>query len=185
MKKETARVKVNSESVTRGAKWIIEKRRSGLHTVTSLELLNQHSHDNHHTIYRFSLSVFKQTSIPTRLQSKVAQSLPLSTMASPSGNDLFIKTSSGPDGQPGVLSCTIILHLMHNHLPLSVWYPPPVPLLHITWTVLQSFFLIVLFYSLLILTIYLLGEVDVITTIPLIFSFAPYLPFVSSTFLWT
>ena len=29
-----ARVKVNSESVARGAKWIIEKRRSGPRTVT-------------------------------------------------------------------------------------------------------------------------------------------------------
>ena len=51
--------------------------------------------------------------------------------------------------------------------------------------VLQSFFLIVPFYSSFILAVYLLGEVDVITTIPLIFSFALYLPFVSLTFLWT
>ena len=29
-----ARVKVNSESVARGAKWMIEKRKSGLHTIT-------------------------------------------------------------------------------------------------------------------------------------------------------
>ena len=36
MKKEIARVKVNSESVIRGAKWMIEKRRSGLCTVTIL-----------------------------------------------------------------------------------------------------------------------------------------------------
>ena len=46
-------------------------------------------------------------------------------------------------------------------------------------------FLIVLFYFSLTLAVYLLGEVDVITTIPLIFSFAHYLLFVSLTFLWT
>ena len=51
--------------------------------------------------------------------------------------------------------------------------------------VLQSFFLIVLFYFLLILAVYSLGEVDVILSTPLIFSFAPYLPFLSLTFLWT
>ena len=50
---------------------------------------------------------------------------------------------------------------------------------------LQSFFLIVLFYFSLTLIVYLLGEVDVITPILLIFSFAPYLPLVSLTFLWT
>ena len=56
----------------------------------------------------------------------------------------------------------------------------------VTRLVLQSFFLITLFYSLLILVIYSLGEVDVIpTSIPLIFSFIPWLPFVSLTFLWT
>ena len=41
---------------------------------------------------------------------------------------------------------------------------------------LQSFFLIIPFYFSLILVVYLLGEVDVITPILLIFSFAPYLP---------
>ena len=52
--------------------------------------------------------------------------------------------------------------------------------------VLWPFFLIVLFYSSLILVIYSLGEVDIIpTSIPLISSFAPCLPFVSLTFLWT
>ena len=51
--------------------------------------------------------------------------------------------------------------------------------------VLQSFFLIVLFYFSLILVVYLLGEVDIITPILLIFSFTPYLPFVSLTFHWT
>ena len=34
MKKEVVRVKVNGESVVRGAKWMIEKRRSGPRTVT-------------------------------------------------------------------------------------------------------------------------------------------------------
>ena len=52
-------------------------------------------------------------------------------------------------------------------------------------TVLQSFFLIVLFYFSLTLVVYLLGEVDVTIPILLIFSFAPYLPLVSLTFLWT
>ena len=53
-------------------------------------------------------------------------------------------------------------------------------------SVLRSFFLIVLFYSLLILVVYSLGEVDVIpTSTPLIFSFIPCLPFVSLIFLWT
>ena len=50
---------------------------------------------------------------------------------------------------------------------------------------LQSFFHIVPSYSLLMLVVYLLGEVDVIISTPLIFSFALYLPFVSLTFLWT
>ena len=50
---------------------------------------------------------------------------------------------------------------------------------------LQSFFLIVPFYFSLILIVYLLGEVDIITPILLFFSFAPYLPFASLTFLWT
>ena len=50
---------------------------------------------------------------------------------------------------------------------------------------LQSFFLIVPFYFSLILVVYLLGEVDVATPILLFFSFAPHLPFVSLTFLWT
>ena len=53
----------------------------------------------------------------------------------------------------------------------------------VTSQLLQSFFLIVLFYFSLILVVYLLGEVDVITPILLIFSFTPYLPFVSLTFL--
>ena len=53
-------------------------------------------------------------------------------------------------------------------------------------TVLRSFFLTIPFYSSLILVVYSLGEVDVIpTSIPLIFSFKPYLPFVSLIFLWT
>ena len=52
-------------------------------------------------------------------------------------------------------------------------------------SLLQSFFLITPFYSLLMLAVYLLGEVDVVISIPLIFSFAPYLPFASLTFLWT
>ena len=50
---------------------------------------------------------------------------------------------------------------------------------------LQSFFLIVPSYFSLILVVYLLGEVDVFTPILLFFSFAPHLPFVSLTFLWT
>ena len=54
------------------------------------------------------------------------------------------------------------------------------------WLLLQSFFLIVLSCSLPIAIVYLLGEVDVIPTLTLLISwFAPYLPFVSSTFLWT
>ena len=50
---------------------------------------------------------------------------------------------------------------------------------------LQSFFLIVLSCFSCILVVYLLGEVDVTTPILLFFSFAPYLPFASLTFLWT
>ena len=51
--------------------------------------------------------------------------------------------------------------------------------------VLQSFFLIVPSYFSLILIVYLLGEVDTITPILLFFSFTPYPPFASLTFLWT
>ena len=50
---------------------------------------------------------------------------------------------------------------------------------------LQSFSLIILLYFLLILAVYSLGGVDIIMSTPLIFSFAPYLPFASLTFLWT
>ena len=53
------------------------------------------------------------------------------------------------------------------------------------WLCYNPFSLIVPSYFSLILVVYLLGEVDVITPILLIFSFAPYLPFVSLTFLWT
>ena len=54
------------------------------------------------------------------------------------------------------------------------------------WRVLRSFFLITLFFSLLILVVYSHREIDVIlTSIPLIFSFVPCLPFVSLTFPWT
>ena len=58
-------------------------------------------------------------------------------------------------------------------------------LLSLSEELLQSFFLIVPFYFSLILIVYLLGEVDVITPILLFFSFTPYLPFASLTFLWT
>ena len=51
--------------------------------------------------------------------------------------------------------------------------------------VLQSFFLIVLFYFSFVLVVYLLGEVDVVTPILHIFSFTLYLPFVSLIFPWT
>ena len=51
--------------------------------------------------------------------------------------------------------------------------------------VLQFFFLIVPSCCSFILDVYLLGEVDAFTPIPLIFSFAPHLLFVSSTFPWT
>ena len=51
--------------------------------------------------------------------------------------------------------------------------------------VLQYFFLIVPFYFSFILVVYLLGEVDIFTPILCIFSFAPHLPCVSLTFLWT
>ena len=57
--------------------------------------------------------------------------------------------------------------------------------LSMAYHLLQSFFLIVPFYFSLILVVYLLGEVDVIIPILLFFSFAPYLPFASLTFLWT
>ena len=50
---------------------------------------------------------------------------------------------------------------------------------------LQSFFLIVLSYFLFILIVYLLGEVDIITSILRFFSFAPYPHLASLTFLWT
>ena len=50
---------------------------------------------------------------------------------------------------------------------------------------LQFFFLIVPSCSSSILDVYLLGEVDVSTPIPLIFSFALHLLFVSLTFPWT
>ena len=56
-----------------------------------------------------------------------------------------------------------------------------------TWgvLVLQFFFLIVPSCCSFILDVYLLGEVDAFTPIPLIFSFVPHLRFVSSTFPWT
>ena len=47
---------------------------------------------------------------------------------------------------------------------------------------LQFFFLIVPSYFSFILVVYLLGEVDAFTPIPRIFSFAPYLLFVSLIF---
>ena len=54
------------------------------------------------------------------------------------------------------------------------------------YSVLRSFFLIVLFCCLPILVVYLLGEVDIILiSIALISSFAPLLLFVSLTLLWT
>ena len=42
VKKEVVRVKVNGKSVIRGAKWMIEKRRSEPHTVTLIveEIVN-------------------------------------------------------------------------------------------------------------------------------------------------
>ena len=50
MEKETVRVKVNGESVVRGAKWMIEKRRSGLCTVTVRREASVMSKKGHETL---------------------------------------------------------------------------------------------------------------------------------------
>ena len=54
-----------------------------------------------------------------------------------------------------------------------------------TMFLLQFFSLTVPSCSSFILDTYVLGEVDAFTPIPLIFFFAPHLPFVSLTFPWT
>ena len=77
------------------------------------------------------------------------------------------------------------IHSYHSRPPSGPITSRLASWLHHLVYVLQSFSLIVPFYFSLMLTVYLLGEVDIIISIPLIFSFAPYLPFVSLTFLWT
>ena len=99
-----------------------------------------------------------------------------------------IKDWQPPSSVKGVCSFLGFANFYRKFIPnFSNVIAPIVLLTHKNhpWSLLQSFFLIIPSYFSLILVVYLLGEVDVITPILLIFSFAPYLPFVSLTFLQT